>query len=160
MQAVGLSSLLPSQWQHKAVLLDSNTWCALNCCSSFAPAPGSPECRCWAFHSNTLWSCWDWVRAALKLWVGSKKRNENRPPFMPHLLKRHLSQGDKIHLCSDRTAIFVFTFLNTITHFEPRINHLLQVKYFLSRRASWLVRVSLKLSLKIRQKLLWEISSL
>lgn len=48
----------------KPVLLDSNTWCASNCCSSsFFQALLSSSG--WSFHSDTLWSCTDWVKAII-----------------------------------------------------------------------------------------------
>lgn len=73
----------------------------------------------------TLWSCRDQVRAVLKLWVGSMKKSENRPPFMPHFLKRDAFFIMTRFTFAYWTAITVFTFLTTITHFEPVINLLL-----------------------------------
>lgn len=41
-----------------------------------------------SFHCDTLGSCWDWVRAALKLWVGPVKRSENSENFYASLPSR------------------------------------------------------------------------
>lgn len=75
---------------------------------TFGPCSGPPGCRCWAVHWDTLGSCWDW--AVAQLWGGSVESSESSPPFMPHLLKSHL--------CSDWTAILLFTLLTTITHLK------------------------------------------
>lgn len=139
-QAVGLSSVLASQRQHRAVLQ-----VAIPDVHSIA-AHLVPLLLVLLSFSFTHWGAAgsEWELSKALSWVNEEEWQQ--ASFYTSLPQETPFSCDKIHLCSDWTAILVFTLLTTITRFPRGINLLLQPKYFLSRGATWLDKVGLKWS--------------